>query len=403
MKTAIRLLLLGLVFGGVVVTAETRAESSSIFLSEINYAGSTDANNCKNIPVVVTRCFADKWVEITNPSENFVNLSGWKLLFNEGNGTNEQFVFSGSAGIEGKSTLVVGYTEKNFQSVLSISGNTADYTTFSMLRVSNNTSNMIHTELFDANGVSQDKVYFSTSSFVTTTGQSHSLEKLNGVWQLTTTEFSPNNFRTPRMFVFARDNSTPQIQAVTAILPAVNESILPSLPKNQEVTPNLQITREKEAVKDYISFPKLISPIIAPQTTHATANIKVGLPNTIIEPVSKAVLLPTISSAKVMEGENISIFTEPGVSQATTIVNDLPSPHYFLKPFGMNISSNTRVIISKSDSTRSYLLSDQTIAIFALIPLLQYVFEQTQIKFGRLISNGLERLITHSSHSATHC
>lgn len=53
--------------------------SPKLYISEINYAGSTSASNCKTTSTGASQCSNDKWLEIYNPGSEAVNLQGFKV------------------------------------------------------------------------------------------------------------------------------------------------------------------------------------------------------------------------------------------------------------------------------------------------------------------------------------
>lgn len=171
------------------------ASQRDIYISEINFAGSRAYNNCKSISSD-NRCGFDKWVEITNRSSEIQSLGGWRLKMNEGKGTNEWFTFPPQAQIRARSSMVIGYSEVNFLSVLTQSGKTADYVTYSMLRSSNNETNQTHIALIDELGYEQDSAYISTFNYGTGENK-FTLERVGETWQPSTNEYFSLNFGTP--------------------------------------------------------------------------------------------------------------------------------------------------------------------------------------------------------------
>ena len=54
--------------------------SEEIFISEVSFSGSVALNNCQlESGFVANLCNFDKWVELYNPSQNAINLDGWRI------------------------------------------------------------------------------------------------------------------------------------------------------------------------------------------------------------------------------------------------------------------------------------------------------------------------------------
>ena len=116
--------------------------NNSIFISEINYAGSTNPSNCKKILSARISCSSDKWVEIYNPGTQSVSLKGWKI--GVGQRKNDPSLFASTfylpnIGIKPKEAVVFANKNKNLTSTLDLA-NINYQVSGSLFGISNNTS-----------------------------------------------------------------------------------------------------------------------------------------------------------------------------------------------------------------------------------------------------------------------
>jgi Lamin Tail Domain len=280
----------------------------TIGISEINFAGSKSDNNCKTVSSD-NRCGFDKWVEISNFGASTLDISGWSLKFNQGNGTNERFVFPQLTGIVGGGSLVVGYTEVNYNSVLTQAGRGANFVTYSMLRVSNNEATDIHVALLDASNTVVDSQYFGTGQYAKQSYK-YSLEKINGVWSPSQYQFYIGNYGTPNIFGLTHDipkavevvvtESQPAIEvattniaeAQTAVLYSTEYTTIPIEAKQPSPvslgasinTPVLAAEQQPQLQGAYIPTTQVLNnPVSAVHAQYSYANFLPLVPNPITE------------------------------------------------------------------------------------------------------------------------
>lgn len=242
--------------------------SSHIEITELNFAGSIEQQGrCKSV-VSDNRCGFDKWVEITNFGNSVADISGWKLRMNQGNGTNEWFTFPQSTGVVSNGSVVVGYTEVNFVSTLSLAGIPANFVTYSMLRMSNNTSQEVHIALIDAAGALADSANFSVAGYAKNSSK-FSLERLGESWVPATSEYYAGNLGTPNSYGFTTNIITPIAEEVGAILISENLAV-DAIPSVVEVALTTQPVIEPAILHQPAVIP---SPVFIANTTTETSSI----------------------------------------------------------------------------------------------------------------------------------
>ena len=95
-------------------TGNQTGNGENIFISEVSFGGSKATNGCKNSPTsssanqIQNMCNFDKWIELYNPSENVVNLQGYRVVVG---GLSQ--ILSGQ--IAPKSFLVLSNSNYNYQ------------------------------------------------------------------------------------------------------------------------------------------------------------------------------------------------------------------------------------------------------------------------------------------------
>jgi hypothetical protein len=134
------------IFGLVITTPaniKVLADQSQIYISEINYAGSVNDQNCKKDSIAKITCANDKWIEIYNAGSSEVNLMGWKIGVGKRKEDSTQFASTFSITtntiIKPDSHFVLLNSDKNLLSTLDLAG--VSYKSFgSLFGISNNTA-----------------------------------------------------------------------------------------------------------------------------------------------------------------------------------------------------------------------------------------------------------------------
>jgi hypothetical protein len=95
--------------------------NQNIFISEVSFGGSKALNNCKSQiggeqqeNLIESMCNFDKWIELYNPTENAINLNGYRVVVQ--NGLSE--ILSGQ--IAPKSFLVLSNSNYKYQNTQKI-------------------------------------------------------------------------------------------------------------------------------------------------------------------------------------------------------------------------------------------------------------------------------------------
>ena len=225
------------------------AQSNNLHITEINFAGSTSSSKCKTVDFATDRCGFDKWIEITNTSNELIDISGFKIFSRAGVGSNEQFVFPNQTGVTAGGSIVIGYTERNFSSVLSESGVGVDFISYSMLRISNNETHQIKVKLVDSSDRVIDPVDIDTSQFIPKE-YNYSLSNVNGEWVETSDIFYPNNHGTPRVGGLITIENIPESiskpNAIT-VFSATESSV--EVPSVSVMPTNLEVATSAEKIK----------------------------------------------------------------------------------------------------------------------------------------------------------
>jgi hypothetical protein len=105
--------------------------NQSVFISEVNFAGSTRPD-CK-------LCSYDKWIELFNPSHQAIDVSFWTLRFRESQDAANNLKFPPNTFIQAKSNYLVRNRYNGLTSTLSSANIQADAISGKVLRVSSNT------------------------------------------------------------------------------------------------------------------------------------------------------------------------------------------------------------------------------------------------------------------------
>ncbi len=155
-------------FNTISVDTKEGHSNGSIIISEINYRGSVDANNCKSESVKTSRCAFDKWIELYNPNNHEINLSGWTLRFKNSLEINNNLIIpkNENNAIKPKSYFLISYFEKNFISTFTKTGIESDLTSGKIRNISNRENKTIQIELLNPNQKNVFKVDFNRSNLI---------------------------------------------------------------------------------------------------------------------------------------------------------------------------------------------------------------------------------------------
>ena len=256
---------------------------SPVKITEIQYYGSVGiADSSLSDPGIVNRW--DKWVELTNITQDPVDLEGYSLQF--GSGVSEYHTFDfGVATLRPRTSIIVGMDRAGL-----VSSVRPAYRTSSIKNISRTSQDTYTRVALTKDAVVTDAVQWGESnmnsfeqSFLSQHAQytkedlwntvGFSMANINGVWSPSNTAYVGNNYGNPG----------------TAIMPVLQPV---AEPVREEIVP------DKTPIQEQVITEPVIKPvqekIPAPVQTPVPAPVEVQAPITAPEPVSvsKPVVVP---------------------------------------------------------------------------------------------------------------
>jgi|GEM_PF-5300525 len=214
---------------GAVSTINAQAQTSGVFISEISYAGSVAADNCR-FPGAANfiTCSSDKWLEVTNSTDAAVNLKGWDIV----SGKNQSNIKIKDDFIIPPNTAgVIANKNKGLNSVLPTQNlNKIDLGFLNTMSSNQQGSKYLQVGLVNPQGQQVDSRSISAidyPEFYSEAAQSsivkHTLEFTSNEssGKLATNEFLPGNFGTPGILPFI---SNQRVDRVTQNAVAIDTS-----------------------------------------------------------------------------------------------------------------------------------------------------------------------------------
>lgn len=222
----------------------------TLIISEINPFGSINDSNCKSLPIEVSRCSFDKWIEIYNPTHVPINLNGWSLRFKNSDTKLNNLVFTQNIIIQPQDYFLIGYKEINYYSTVAsanihfggITGKVRNLSSRETGKIQVSLVNPKSQNVFEVNLNLQDfpqlqdslnKLKTKSQNTAQESGdiyeeKRYSLEYVSGRWVPSSNEFYPNNFGTPRNTVgYNIDLDSQKIEDIMVIDESVNSTQLP--------------------------------------------------------------------------------------------------------------------------------------------------------------------------------
>jgi hypothetical protein len=278
--------------------------SEEIIISEINYQGSVQADNCKSNQADRSRCAFDKWIELYNPTNTSINISNWSLRFKKSNTANNLLEFHSNILLPAKQHFLISYKEVNFVPTYSLSGQKADALSGKIRNISNNQEKTIQVELLNKQKESIFSVDLASQTLQALESNQlpnnkYSLEYnlQTGNWENSYTQYYPNNFGSPKSLNglakdFDRPEENPQVvpSPVTQkpspqpeIQKTENSQQISELAKQlPEVSPQnnqvpalqVQTTQEKTLSGNFQNSPSPLTPAIEKQVRPSFSNVK---------------------------------------------------------------------------------------------------------------------------------
>jgi len=264
--------------------------SDSIFISEINFRGSLSQTGCiqpdklQNYQKNTNWCGRDQWLEITNPGSQNVDLVGWSVEFRGGKTVD----LSVLGYINSQTSLVLGFTQQNFVSVLPVK-NLVSYNLLYLSSESDKNPNnhnitaILKNQALVVNEINTHPSQFD-SDYLNTRGKSFARCQKSDPWQKSSQLFDEQNFGTPGYL----DSSCPKPIATEISQPTTNPNpeVLDQIKSPQQITqPQIQeVLVPQQSIEQVAVAP---NPEVASQTqtSQLTApnseQIQVNLPSTL--------------------------------------------------------------------------------------------------------------------------
>lgn len=220
-------------------------DSDSIFISEINFRGSLSQTRCiepdklQDYQKNTNWCGRDQWLEITNPGSQNIDLVGWSVEFRGG----KTLDLSILSQINSQTSLVLGFTQQNFVSVLPVK-NLVSYNLLYLSSESDkNPDNHNITAILKNQSLIVDQINTHPSQldsdYLNTRGKSFTKCQKSDSWQKSTILFDEQNFGTPGYL----DSSCPKpiVAEVSQPITNPNQEILNQIkPPQQANQPQIQ-------------------------------------------------------------------------------------------------------------------------------------------------------------------
>jgi hypothetical protein len=262
--------------------------TNSVYISEVNYNGSSISGG-------------DKWVELYNPANSSINITGWKLNMPNSSKTGKVAL---SGNIPANSAFVVGVKNAKFTNLFAGS----DLTNYNITNISNTQSgevNYISVQLLDNSGtiISQIQKDDSYGKSLRVSGKGaikHSLEcDVQGLCNLSDSLYGGTglDFGTPGVIAAAisskEEASIPVVDLVVS--PATVNPATPIVQVNEiAVTPQPASKPSTVVISEPILSPSPVTISPVSQSTTAPIQISNNFVSTVVaEPVSLAI--PSIS------------------------------------------------------------------------------------------------------------
>ncbi len=314
------------------INIDVRANAEdSIYISEINYAGSMDCNAVGR----GATCANDKWIEIYNPSSEAVNLNQWTISMGRDLGSTNLNRVIPNISIQPKSYKILVNSDSRITSTLELS-NTNYAKLSSLYYISGNTSGDKYIGVGLKNTVG---VIIDQKSLVNTEIQQleasksqdakHSIyfESKNGAAKLSTTSsYYPNNYGTPGTgSAFTQQPVTSPISetnTVTAPVITSNPTIQNNISGATEIASTESIPAQAKPNPNFISQKKEFVNKIAVPVKQKPINRSVV--KKVPTPVVIAVQTPKIEIVQTPTVENIQLVTPPQINYAQRNVYTLP-------------------------------------------------------------------------------
>jgi Lamin Tail Domain len=283
--------------------------ANSVYISELNYNGSSVSGG-------------DKWVELQNPTNSAVNLSGWKLIMPNSSKTG---TVSLSNTIPANSAFVIGVKNAKFTNLYSSS----DILNYNITNISNtqaSESNYINVQLSNDSGtlvsqVQKDDNYVKSLGVSSKGSVKRSLEcDSQGICNLSNELYGGTGL----------DYGSPGI----SILPLNLKEIIPTIVSQPELKP-------EPAQVQIQDTPATVTAIIAPalQPEIKTNVVSITTPESVT--ATSPVGVPTLSPTQVLKSETINTveqipFSMPVLSFKPieqTVVKSIEIPEIQLQSF----------------------------------------------------------------------
>ncbi|MEM1311846.1 MAG: lamin tail domain-containing protein [Patescibacteria group bacterium] len=340
------------------------SQNEEVYISEINYAGSQNSQNCKKIPKARITCANDKWIELYNKSSKPVNLNGWVIHIGRKRADPEQYASTIKIDqdllLKPNSATVILNSNKNLVSTLELAGELEYHRLGSLFGISSNQAGSKYIRVaLSKNGSFISKIDIDNLEL---------LENKSGIIQSNKSRFSINftsgepAFTSTQNAYFINNYATPG----TVIIPTNESEIV-----------NKQIVTAPKVVEKPAHLPKqTVGAVIAGKATSVQAStqkqalVKSPKASSSI-PVKNPELSKQVSEPAQLDftSQKLNIFR----TSQNYITKQLVRSHTNVNVITPNYSIS-RIELASSSRRSGYLEALQWQSMFLFLPLMFYTY-----------------------------